>query len=279
MTRKSTLLATLGIAFMTTACNIQPTESKPVSAQDVASTEQASHDTCHIGENGHEDYCLSTCLCGIGEADCDSSSHCAPGLRCLFNVGADYGFEPDVDVCDCPPDSYNGGGSFCSEVCPCSEGQADCDSDAECEAGLRCYRNVGDEFGFEEDDDVCASCLPAEANGTIDYCNAACPCSEGEGDCDSDSDCDPGLHCFLNAGADFGLDPDIDVCAACRPPSQNGHIHFCTPDCPCGPGEGDCDGDLIPDYGDCEPGLTCVSNVGPQLGLPEGTDVCLDLTP
>lgn len=275
MIRKSTLLATLGIAFiLMTACSMQPTESEPVSAQDIASVGQASHDTCHIGAPGDEDHCLASCQCGIGEGDCDSSSHCAPGLKCLFNVGDDYGYAPDVDVCDCPLDSDNGGGSFCSATCPCESGQGDCDDDSECEAGLRCYGDAGHVFGLEEEDDVCAACLPPEGMGTTDYCNEDCTCSEGEGDCDADSDCDSGLHCFLNVGADFGLDPDTDVCAACRPASQNGHVNFCSPDCPCSHGEGDCDTSA-----DCDSGLTCVNNVGATFGLEPDTDVCVNLNP
>lgn len=274
MIRKSTLLATLGIAFMIAACSMEPAAPEAVSAQDVASAEQDITALCHVGANGSEDYCTSTCTCAAGEGDCDSSTQCGAGLKCLFNVGANYNFPADVDVCDCPLDSDNGGGSFCSAACPCSEGQGDCDNANECEPGMLCYGDAGHVFGLDEEDDVCATCLPAEGNGTTDFCNSSCPCSEGGGDCDSDADCATGLSCFLNVGADFGLDADTDVCAACRPASQNGHVNFCSPDCPCGHGEGDCDSN-----DDCDAGLACVNNVGATFGLSADTDVCVDLNP
>lgn len=283
MIRKSTLLATLAIAWMTTtaACSLdaETTNSQLVSEEEVASVEQDVTALCHVGANGSENYCTSTCTCGIGEGDCDSSSQCAPGLKCLFNTGANYGFPADVDMCDCPLDSDNGGGSFCSALCPCSEGQGDCDSNtdpniADCAPGLRCYTDGGAAFGLEAEDDVCATCLPDSANGNIDFCNSSCPCSQGQGDCDADSDCETGSFCFLNVGADYGLPADTDVCDDCRPASQNGHVNFCSASCPCSHGEGDCDTSA-----DCDAGLTCVDNVGTQFGLPADTDVCVDLTP
>lgn len=281
MIRKITLLATLGIALMTMACDIgsEPTDSQSVSAEEVASVEQDVTALCHVGANGSENYCTNTCTCGIAEGDCDSSSQCAAGLKCLFNVGANYGLPADVDMCDCPLDSENGGGSFCSALCPCSEGQGDCDSNttpglADCAPGLRCYTDGGASFGLEAEDDVCATCLPDGANGNIDFCNASCPCAQGQGDCDADSDCETGAFCFLDVGADYGLPADTDVCDDCRPASQNGHVNFCNPGCPCSHGEGDCD-----TTADCDAGVTCVNNVGAQFGMAADTDVCVDLTP
>lgn len=282
MIRKSTLLATLGIAFLMMACSMEPTESESVSADEIASVEQDVTALCHVGANGSENYCTNTCTCGIGEADCDGSAQCAAGLKCHFNVGANYGFAADVDVCDCPLDSENGGGSFCSALCQCSEGQGDCDSNTDpnitdCAPGLRCYTDAGGSFpgtGLDAEDDVCATCLPDGANGNIDFCNAGCPCDQGQGDCDADSDCVAGAFCFLNVGADYGLPADTDVCDDCRPPSQNGHVNFCSESCPCSHGEGDCDTNA-----DCDAGLTCVNNVGAQFGLSADTDVCVNLNP
>jgi hypothetical protein len=274
MIRKSTFLAVLGIAWLAMGCSMEPAEPANAQPEEVASVEQDISTLCHVGANGSEDYCSESCVCGIGEGDCDGSTQCGAGLKCLFNTGDDYGFDPSTDVCDCPLDSDNGSGSFCSATCPCEEGQGDCDNAEECEPGLLCYRDVGHVFGIEEEDDVCASCLPSEANGTIDFCNAGCPCDEGEGDCDSASDCAPGLSCILNVGADFGLDPDTDVCLACRPDSQVGHVNFCSADCQCSHGQGDCDSDA-----DCETGLTCVNNIGALFGQPADTDVCVNLNP
>ena len=278
MIRKSTLLATLAIASLMMACSMEPKESQAVSADEVASVEQDITALCHQGVNGDENYCTSTCKCGIGEGDCDGSTQCTAGLTCLFNIGSLYGLDPGDDVCDCPANSGNGGGSFCSAACPCDEGQGDCDSNtdpaiADCAPGLRCYTDAGGVYGapFDAEDDVCATCLPASANGNIDFCNSSCQCGEGKGDCDADTDCATGLFCFIDVGADFQLPPDTDVCAACRPDSQNGHVHFCTPSCPCSVGQGDCDGNT-----ECAPGLVCQDNVGAEYGLPADTDVCIN---
>ncbi|WP_437960546.1 hypothetical protein WME76_13460 [Sorangium sp. So ce119] len=46
---------------------------------------------------------------------------------------------------------------------------------------------------------------------------------------------------------------------------------FCSPDCKCGVGEGDCDTDL-----DCKAGLVCGNNNGALVGLPDVFDVCVE---
>lgn len=64
---------------------------------------------CHTGSNGGWSYCSSSCPCGEGEGDCDSDAQCNVGLKCVDNVGANYGFSSSVDVCEkettkeCPP--------------------------------------------------------------------------------------------------------------------------------------------------------------------------------
>ena len=44
---------------------------------------------------------------------------------------------------------------FCSPTNPCSNGQGDCDSDADCQQGLTCTSNVGPTFGWAKGIDVC----------------------------------------------------------------------------------------------------------------------------
>jgi hypothetical protein len=50
-------------------------------------------------------------------------------------------------------------------------------------------------------------------------------------------------------------------------------LTYCTTDCPCGEGQGDCDADV-----ECEPGLSCVRDVGAEYGVPSYVDVCRSLT-
>ncbi len=94
--------------------------------------------------------------CLAGQGDCDNDAECGPGLSCVDNVGATFGFAPGIDVClQTMCTSENGRGDFCSVCGPCTEGQGDCDSDAECAAGLTCVDDVGPMFGFGPRVDVC----------------------------------------------------------------------------------------------------------------------------
>ena len=47
------------------------------------------------------------------------------------------------------------GWSFCSQACPCGEGEGDCDGDAECKSGLVCAADVGQQYGAGATVDVC----------------------------------------------------------------------------------------------------------------------------
>lgn len=271
----SMLLSVAAIGLAACSVDKQPETHSDSSAVATASSE-ADIGTlavdCHVGEPGDDGFCTEECPCDIGEADCNSSSECLPGLRCTFNVGAEHGYEdPGTDVCLCPGEDRLGRSSFCSELCACSEGEGDCDNDDECDTGLSCYRNAGAAFGLDDDTDVCASCLPAAANGTLDFCNGDCPCDEAQGDCDSDSDCQTGLTCFNNVGAEFGFDdPDLDLCLSCPPDSRNGSGEFCTPGCPCDEGQGDCDND-----DDCAGDLVCGDDNGAEFGFDPDDDVCI----
>jgi hypothetical protein len=83
------------------------------------------------------------------------------------------------------------------------------------------------------------------------------------------------LFCGQDIGAQFGLPATWDVCVdeiTCppfNPDLPNGS--FCTAECPCGHGEGDCDNDA-----QCGGGTFCAHDVGPQYGLPANWDVCVE---
>ena len=219
---------------------------------------------------GHPDYCLFCGPCQPGEGDCDSDMQCAPGASCRDNVGAAYGFTPGTDVCvaDCPwPEGH---ARYCLDCGPCGDGQGDCDGDAQCAPGLSCIDNVGPNYGFGPEIDVCEEPAPPcpWSNGDPQYCTDCGPCGAGEGDCDSDLECSGGTFCVDDVGADYGFNPAIDVCEApC--PWQVGDPRYCTDCGPCGDGEGDCDSDA-----ECEGGLLCVDDVGALYGFGATTDVC-----
>lgn len=48
---------------------------------------------------GHPHYCRDCGPCARGEGDCDRDSDCRAGLSCVDNIGAEFGFNPGIDVC------------------------------------------------------------------------------------------------------------------------------------------------------------------------------------
>jgi len=164
--------------------------------------------------------------------------------------------------------------------------------------------SAGDEHALQDEWVDSASqglAKPRGVNGAGDYCNnAAAPCVAGEGDCDSHAQCANGSICASNVGPKYLMPTGHDVCApahctnrvldgdetfvdcggSCSAPGfvcqslcqtlQPGDAAYCSPGCPCTQGQGDCDSDV-----DCNPGLVCGSNLGPQFGMPVGHDVCV----
>ena len=170
----------------------------------VVEVSQQALSRCDGAAAGSWGYCTRNCPCRDGEGDCDGDNECGPGLSCVRDVGAQYGWQRTVDVCqalggggggDCHGGNRPGGWSYCSAACPCSAGNGDCDNDRECQAGLRCVDNVGGNYGWSGNVDVCerpeaagpADCHGGAASGSWSYCTVGCPCSEGHGDCDADN--------------------------------------------------------------------------------------------
>jgi hypothetical protein len=120
--------------------------------------------------------------------------------------------------------------------------------------------------------DVLITCnIACEPGGSLfTRCHPGCPCDHGEGDCDTEADCLPGLVCLHDAGFAFGyVDDEVDVCSNKCPTLGVGAWNYCSPDCPCDIGQGDCESDL-----DCLPGLQCVSDIGPAFGFQREVDMC-----
>ena len=44
--------------------------------------------------------CSASNLCDVGEGDCDNDNECLAGLKCIDNVGRDYGYSKTADVCE-----------------------------------------------------------------------------------------------------------------------------------------------------------------------------------
>ena len=221
-------------------------------------------DVCEEGlPNGDWAYCDDK-LCKDGEGDCDGDEQCESGLTCVKDVGANYGWDPTIDVCESGGSGLpNGDWAYCDDKL-CKDGEGDCDGDEQCESGLTCVQDVGANYGWDPTIDVCESGGSGLPNGDWAYCDDKL-CKDGEGDCDGDEQCESGLTCVEDAGADYGWDPTIDVCESGLP---NGDWAYCD-DKLCKDGEGDCDGDE-----QCESGLTCVEDAGANYGWDPTIDVC-----
>ena len=216
------------------------------------------------GYNGHADYCRDYGPCSAGQGDCDSNSECQSGLTCRSDVGAQYGFDSSIDVCEARSGGYNGHPDYCRDYGPCSAGQGDCDP-GQCAAGLVCANDVGANYGMPAHYDVCEA-RSGGYNGHPDYCRDYGPCSAGQGDCDP-GQCAAGLVCANDVGANYGMPAHYDVCEA-RSGGYNGHPDYCRDYGPCSAGQGDCD------PGQCAAGLVCANDVGANYGMPAYYDVC-----
>ena len=103
----------------------------------------------------------------------------------------------------------NLGGTGCTPQKPCACGEGDCDRDADCQDGLRCFQTQQGESvpgvirpsSYPKTHDICAWPVPVKLdNGKYqafdmggDGCTPKAPCDIGYGDCDKDADCKPGL--------------------------------------------------------------------------------------
>ena len=187
--------------------------------------------------NGTSDFCALNFPCLAGQGNCEQGQ-CQSGLVCRQNVGANYGFSPDTNVCEVSsgssgghPRRQNGSISFCTSNYPCASGQGDCDiltGQNQCQAGLICKLNVGANYGFSSGTDVCevpapnasdssSGGHPNRKNGSSSFCTSKYPCALGQGDCDilrGQNQCQAGLICKLDVGANYGFSRLTDVCEA-----------------------------------------------------------------
>ncbi len=162
---------------------------------------------------------------------CGATSQSLFGQSCVGNCGG------------------NAGNCWCDDACV---GYNDCCDDYAAVCGNGCHSDVLGGFG---------------------YCSSDCKCAAGEGDCDNDNHCNAGLICVDNVGANYGFGGTVDVCEPagggdCHGDSLGGYS-YCSGDCTCGMGEGDCDND-----NECDLGLMCLHDVGSSYGFSSDVDVC-----
>lgn len=222
-------------------------------------------------------YCLPACPCLAGEGDCDTNADCVTGNHCSQDVGAAYGQDATMDVCEvndypaCANDpgvdhtTAPGTLTYCSTACTCNNGEGDCDKSAECTAGTYCHLDVGATYGWDPTTDVCET-NPVCANdpgsihvsgpGAATYCSPTCQCNHAEGDCDTNADCMVGT-CMFDVGATYGMPDTWDVCVdAC----QNGQKDGNETDVDCGGGT----------CGTCADGKSCLLGIDCTSGACNG---------
>jgi len=228
--------------------------------------------------------CTTKKRCSVCQGDCDRDADCMKGLKCFQRgnyeliKGCQVGGSGDrkgYDYCYDGKALHNYGGTGCTKAKKCEKCGGDCDSDADCKTGLKCFQRNG----FTKVPDC-------NAHGTVhdvsnyDFCyndpkglksmgGSGCTrskrCSACHGDCDGDYDCKPGLKCFQrNAlqqihGCGFGGSNDVRGYDYCYNPKALFNLggSGCTPSKKCARCQGDCDSDR-----DCKDGLKCYQRNG-----------------
>ena len=243
--------------------------------------------------SGGSNYCNDPAhLCVNGEGDCDSNAQCdsttsAGPLVCVPNGGPVYGLPAGVDVCAptscfnrrldsgevgidcggtvCPAcvgasagmksaGGANGGPNYCNNThALCSNGEGDCDSDAQCDGtgpagALACIPNQGLKYGLGSNVDICAPrhCADRVKNSdesAVDCGGSCAPCPGMKTTCMTNP-------CFMGvACTDTSLGR---VCDAC-PSGYSGDGITCTDLNGCDPNP-------------CFTGVACVDVMAPGNG-------------
>ncbi len=128
--------------------------------------------------------------------------------------------------------------------------------------GNRIYQNKG--FGATEGGSSGSPVMNASGQ-VVGQLSGACGSNPGNA-CGSAATVDGAFAAYFSAVSQY-LDPPTGG-GNCHV-GANGGASFCTNSCQCDAGEGDCDSDA-----QCNPGLTCVNNVGPNYGFASWVDVC-----
>jgi predicted ThiF/HesA family dinucleotide-utilizing enzyme len=292
-----------------------PSSSSPTSAPSPSATKTLQDD----GDNG-----IPTTSFPLGECsgDCDSDDECFGDLVCFERNGTEA-----VPGCA-------GTGTFAQDYCykttgtgvfsyvgdedvpirafPLGNCEGDCDSDADCAAGLRCWKSdtpvpgctgtkvSGKEYCYSVSmapTSAPSSSAPTSApspsaaktlrdDGDDGLPTTSFPLGECSGDCDSDDECFGDLACFQRNGTEA-----VPGCAGtgtfaqdyCYKTTGTGVFSYVGDEdvpiraFPLGICEGDCDADA-----DCAAGLRCWKNDTPVPGCTgtqvSGKEYCYDVS-
>merc|ERR1711928_221904 len=109
----------------------------------------------------------------------------------------------------------------CSPDAPCSEGEGDCEVDADCQGSLRCgYNNCGDNdpTGVMDCCTPQVSCKSGSSWMAWHCCTEDQPCGFKEGDCNTDSECEGDLVCGQDNCVAVGREDSHWRMDCCVPP-------------------------------------------------------------
>jgi hypothetical protein len=208
-------------------------------------------------------------------------AHCRDGIENGDEILVDRGGACGMVGCPLPLSSGN---QYVGIQCKGAVNEGQCDTDFDCnDPALHCNSN-----------NVCA-CRPVSDNGGAQFCDAQCPCAHGRGLCENAAECEsfPSGRSCAPVGGLYGMTDAArhtptgmttvaatnkvclpTTCANQRqtvgPMSTPGHKDFCTIECPCARGHGNCDSDS-----ECLPGLVCASDLGPNFRYSPTTRVCV----
>ena len=187
---------------------------------------------CHSNSLWHYSYCNSGCLCDIGEGDCDNDNECKDGLNCVNNLGSNYGQASWIDVCEVAPPT----------------GSIRVNSNTR-------YANIYLDGIYKGSTGYWKSRTISQVEAGYHSLNVT---KSGYSAYTTPVNVVAGQTAYVNAN----LQAD---CSTRIPWSSN----YCTSDCPCSNGNGDCD-----NSNECQTGVNCVNNVGSNYGQTWWFDVC-----
>jgi hypothetical protein len=128
-----------------------------------------------------------------------------------FEIWSGIPGDGSVDPCEV----YVSGADWCLNCGPCSAGQGDCDSDAECLSGLICVDDVGEKYGYPASRDVCEVPVvePFCGDGICDSGENCSICISDCGECQVSSKRYTSYKTYSNVLIDGDLSEFIDVSA------------------------------------------------------------------
>jgi hypothetical protein len=200
--------------------------------------------------------------CQSGYSDCNNN----------INDGCEIA---SSNCANCHGNKVHGNFSYCSSDCKCNEGEGDCDYDSHCQDGLICGDNNGADYGIFPTLEVCIR--PSQSICLSNFCedhnySIGSYCHKGDFvTCGISGGCKVILNTLdCDCGCTNGVCDNTSCEQNCHGNKVHGNFSYCSSDCKCNEGEGDCDYDSH-----CQDGLICGDNNGAAFGIYPSLEVCV----